>query len=94
MKFTQNAIEEIKELNLEREFTFYTDYDWSTPIGCIIEQKAVVYAYRVNDEAATIFTQEFGKGSSTFIGPRYGFYSLDADIFTAFLRHLILSSLN
>lgn len=91
VKFTENAIEIMKELDLESEYAFYTlrPNDWSTPTGCTVQPTSLVYAYRVNDGAATIFTHKFGKGVSIFIGPRFGFDSPDAETFKAFLKSLI-----
>ena len=90
-KFTENAIDIMDELDLERQYEFYTDSDWSTPTGCVTGLDAVVYAHRQNDMAATIFSHGYGNGTSVFIGPRFGFDSTDAETFNTFLRSLILS---
>jgi len=91
--FTENATEILKDLDLNREYEFYKDKDWSTPTGCLVEPESVIYAYRVKDQAATIFSHKFGKGISIFNGPRHGFGSPDAQTFELFLRALILSAL-
>lgn len=88
VKFTDSAME-IMELNLGYEYAFYTSADWSTPIGCVVQPEVVVYAYRVKDEAATIFLNKFGEGKSLYIGPRFGFNSPDKVIFKTFLESLI-----
>jgi len=93
VKFTEDAKEIIKGLDLNQEYAFYTDSDWSTPTACLAQLESIVYAYRVNDQAATIFSYKFGKGNIIFNGPRFGFLSQDAGTFVAFLRALILSAL-
>lgn len=93
VKFNEDAKEIMKDLDLNREYAFYRDADWSTPIGCLVEPESVVYAYRVNDQAAVIFSHKFGKGATIFNGPRHGFVSPDLPVFIPFLRALILSAL-
>jgi len=88
VKFNDSAIE-IIDIDLEYEYEFYTIDDWSTPTGCVVQPETVVYAYRVNDGAGTIFLNRFGEGTSIFIGPRYGFNSPDKELFEAFLQSLI-----
>lgn len=83
----------IVNLDLNREYAFYKDSDWSTPTGCLVQPESILYAYRVNDQAATIFSHRFGEGIIIFNGPRYGFMSQDTYEFIAFLRALILSAL-
>ena len=90
VKFTDNATEIMSDLALDREYAFYEDSDWSTPVGALVKPESVVYAYRVNDGAATIFLHEFGQGTSVFVGPRFGFTSMNEEIFVAFIRSLIL----
>lgn len=91
VKFTENVKSVMTDLDLDREYEFYKDFDWSTPYGCIVEPESVIYAYSVGDGSAVIFSHKFGKGTSIFIGPRYGFGSPDAEIFIAFLQALIRS---
>lgn len=95
VKFTENAKEIMKDLDLNQEYALYTDSDWSTPTGCLAQPEAVIYAYRVDDPSrvAAIFSHKFGKGTIIFNGPRHGFRSPDAGTFVAFLRTLILSAL-
>jgi len=93
VKFTEDAKSIMKDLDLDREYAFYRDADWSTPIGCLVQPESVVYAYRVNDQAAAIFSRKFGKGTTIFNGARHGFVSLDSPTFIPFLRALILSAL-
>ncbi len=94
VKFTENAIEIMSDVTLDREYAFYKDSDWSTPIGAVVKPESVIYAYRVNDGAATIFLHKFGQGTSIFVGPRFGFESTDKWIFVPFIRSLILSVLD
>ena len=89
VKFTEDATGIVSELDLGREYSFYTDSDWSTPTGVLVEPESVVYAYRVDDQLATIFAHNFGEGISIFVGPRFGFESSDATIFRTFLQSLI-----
>jgi hypothetical protein len=89
VKFTEDATDIVSELDLGREYAFYTDSDWSTPTGVQVEPESVVYAYRVDDQLATIIAHNFEEGTSIFVGPRYGFYSSDATIFRTFLQSLI-----
>lgn len=94
VKFTENATEIMSGLDLDHEYAFYKDSDWSTPIGALVEPESVVYAYRVNDSAPTIFVHEFGQGTSLFVGPRFGFASIDKEVFESFIQSLILSVLD
>jgi len=90
-KFTEDATQIVKELDLDREYAFYTTSDWSTPAGALAEAETVVYAYRVNDQVPTIFSHNFGSGTSIFVGPRFGFESSDAAIFRTFLQSLMVN---
>ena len=90
-KFTEDATQIMKELVLDREYAFYTASDYSTPTGALAKAESVVYAYRVNDQLATIFAYNFGEGTSIFVGPRSGFGSPDAAIFRTFLQSLIVN---
>ena len=91
VKFTEDATDIVSELDLGREYAFYTDSDWSTPTGVLVEPESVVYAYRVDDQLATIFSHNFEEGTSIFVGPRFGFDSSDVTIFRTFLQSLILN---
>jgi hypothetical protein len=89
VKFTEDATSIVSELDLGREYAFYIDSDYSTPTGVLVEPESVVYAYRVDDQLATILAHNFGEGTSIFVGPRFGFSSSDATIFRTFLQSLI-----
>lgn len=91
VKFTERAAEVTGDLDLSGEYAFYTSSDWSTPTATLAQSDSVVYAYRVNDGAATIFSHEFGNGTVVFNGVRFGFSSLDADVYVRFLQALIQS---
>lgn len=91
VKFTKRAAEVTRDLDLSGEYAFYTSFDWSTPTATLAQSESVVYAYRVNDEAATIFSHEFGNGTVAFNGVRFGFDSPDADVSQRFLQTLIQS---
>jgi len=93
-KFTEEATQIMEELVLDREYAFYTAADWSTPTGALVEAESVVYAYRANDQLATIFGHNFGEGTSIFVGPRFGFESSDATIFRTFLQSLIVNHIS
>jgi hypothetical protein len=90
-KFTLDATEIMEDLDVSREYAFYTDSDWSTPIATITKSESLVYAYRENDGKATLFTHNFGNGTLIFNGVRYGFWSPDADVFQQFFLDLVLS---
>ncbi|UCE28963.1 MAG: glycosyltransferase family 39 protein [Candidatus Bathyarchaeota archaeon] len=90
-KFTENATQIMQELDLDREYAFYTASDWSTPAGVLAEPESTVYAYREEDQLATILTHDYGEGTSIFVGSRFGFESSDAGIFRTFLMYLITS---
>jgi len=90
-KFTENATQIVEELVLDREYVFYTTSDWSTPTGAVTHRESIVYAYRIDDQVPTIFSHNFGSGTSIFIGPRFGFESSDATIFRTFLQSLIIN---
>ena len=79
----------LSDINLEEEYEFYLEYDWSTPTGVGKKTESDVYAYRIDDQLATIFSHDFGKGTSIFIGPRFGFTSADAEIFRTFIESLL-----
>jgi len=91
IRFTSDATSIREDVDLNREYSFYTDLDWSTPTATLNQYESVVYAYRVNDGGATIFSHEFGNGSLIFNGVRYGFWSPDAEIFQRFLQAVIQS---
>ena len=91
VKFTEPATEVMGDLDLNAEYAFYTNSDWSTPTATLAQSDSVVYAYRVNDEAATVFSHEFGNGTVVFNGVRFGFASPDADVSQRFLQALIQS---
>lgn len=91
VKFTENATEIMKNIDLDREYIFYTSNDWSTPAGCTVDPQSVVYAYRVNDEAGAIFSHKFGNGTSIFNGAQYGYYSEDAETWSVFLQASVQS---
>jgi len=91
VKFTEHAAEVMGDLDLSGEYAFYTNSDWSTPTSTLAQSDSVVYAYRVNDGAATIFSHEFGNGTVIFNGIRFGFWSPDADVSQRFLQALIQS---
>lgn len=90
-RFTTDATEIMEDLDISREYAFYTELDWSTPTATITKPESVIYAYRENDGKATLFTHDFGNGTVIFTGVRYGFWSLDADVFQRFLQALIQS---
>ena len=91
VKFTGNATEIMKNIDLDHEYEFYTSSDWSTPTGCTVNPHSVVYAYRVNDQAGAIFSLKFGNGTSIFNGARYGWNSKDAETWRLFLQALVQS---
>jgi hypothetical protein len=92
--FTEEATQIMQELVLDREYAFYTTSDWSTPTGALVQAESVVYAYRANDQLATIFAHTFGEGISIFVGPRFGFESSDATIYRTFLQSLIVNHMS
>lgn len=94
VKFTENATQILSNLDLNREYEFYTGSDWSTPVGALVKPESVVFAYRVDDGAPTIFLHLFGEGTSIFVGPRFGFESADKITFVSLVRLLILSALD
>ncbi len=91
VKFTENATEIMKNIDLDHEYEFYTSKDWSTPTGCTVNPDSVVYAYRVNDQAGAIFSHKFGNGTSIFNGARHGWKSKDAETWRLFLQALVQS---
>ena len=90
-RFTTDATEIMEDLDIGREYAFYTESDWSTPTATITKPESVIYAYRENDGKATLFTYNFGKGTLIFNGVRYSFWSPDADVFQQFFLDLVLS---
>ena len=95
VKFTEDAKKIMKDLDLDHEYAFHSELPlYQTPTGCfVLSSESVVYAYRVDDQAATVFLHKFEEGSSVFIGPRYWFPSPDAETFRSFLLALIRSVL-
>lgn len=91
VKFTERAAEVMRDLDLSGEYAFYTSSDWSTPTATLAQSESVVYAYRADDEAATIFSHEFGNGTVVFNGIRFGFWSADAEVSQPFLQALFQS---
>ncbi len=91
--FTEEATQITQELSLDRGYAFYTTADWSTPTGALAKAESIIYAYRANDQLATIFAHDFGEGTSIFVGPRFGFTSPDEGIFRMFIQSLIGSHL-
>jgi hypothetical protein len=89
VKFTEDAISILNGIDIEHEYSFYTDLNWSTPIGVSADLDSVVYAYRPEDNLATIISNKFGSGKSIFVGPRFGFYSSDSTTFWSFMQSLI-----
>ena len=91
VKFTDSAKELTANVDTTVEYAFYTDSDWSTPTATIAEPESVVYAYRVDDGAATIFSHAFGNGIVVFNGIRFGFESDYSDVSQHFLQTLLQS---
>lgn len=91
VKFTERVAEVTGDLDLSGEYAFYTISDWSTPTATLAQSESVVYAYRVDDGAATIFSHEFGNGTVVFNGVRFGFWSADAEVSQRFLQALFQS---
>ncbi len=92
-RFTTAATEMMEELDINREYAFYTGSDWSTPTATIAKSESTIYAYR-EDGKATLFTNDFGNGTVISNGVRYGFWSPDADIFQHFFQELVLSEMH
>jgi hypothetical protein len=89
VKFTENATDILKNIDLDYEYEFYTSWDWSTPTGCTVSPNSVIYAYRVDDQAGAIFSHKYGNGTSIFNGARYGYNSEDAETWKMFLQALV-----
>ncbi|UCG37081.1 MAG: glycosyltransferase family 39 protein [Candidatus Bathyarchaeota archaeon] len=92
-RFTTAATEIMEDLDINREYAFYTESDWSTPTATIAKPESTIYAYR-EDGKATLFTSNFGNGTVIFNGVRYGFWSPDADIFQQFFQELAMSEMH
>jgi len=88
-QFTENATEIMKNIDLDHEYEFFTSSDWSTPTGVTVIPDSVVYAYRIEDQAETIFSHKHGNGTSIFNGARYGYNSEDAETWKMFLQALV-----
>jgi 4-amino-4-deoxy-L-arabinose transferase-like glycosyltransferase len=90
--FTEDALDVLSEINLDKSYAFYSQSLWSSPTGCTgIDSDVTIYAIRVEDGAVTIFAKPYYNGVVIFSGLRH-IYSLEATdygLYENFLENLL-----
>jgi len=92
IRFTQNALTISTEIDLNKSYALYSNSNYSSPTGLTeIGQDVVVYATRVEDEAAAIFAKPYFDGTIIFSGirPSYGTLAKDYTSYIDFVETLI-----
>ena len=93
--FTKDASSDLPQLDLDRDYAFYSQSLYSSPSGCTgIEPDVSVYANRVEDGAVTIFAKPHYNGVIIFSGVRHSHSIRTADYssYASFLENLVEKS--
>jgi len=93
--FTEDALNVLPQLNLDRSYALYSQSLYSSPTGCTgIEPDVAIYANRVEDGAVTIFAKPYYNGVVIFSGVRHvhALKAADYDIYKNFIENLLEKS--
>ena len=92
VEFTDYATRISQEIELDRDYALYSSSSYSSPTGLIgLEEDVVVYATRVEDKSAVIYTKPHINGIVIFSGvrPFYGVTTSDYTTYLNFIEKLI-----
>jgi hypothetical protein len=85
IQFTQNALNVSTEIDLNKSYALYSSSNYSSPTGLsVIGEDVVVYATRVEDDAAAIFAKPYLDGTIIFTGIRPS-YATSAKDYVAYI---------
>ena len=91
ISFTENSFNISTEIELTKQYAYYTNGYWSSPTGMMgIEEDVLVLATRIEDKATAIYAKHYLNGTVIFSGIRlpYAKYSEDYEILIDFLESL------
>ncbi|MFX0196734.1 MAG: ArnT family glycosyltransferase [Candidatus Hodarchaeota archaeon] len=95
--FTEDALNVLTEINLDKNYALYSQNLYSSPTGCTgIEADVVVYAERVDDGAIAIFAKPYYNGVVIFSGVRHLHASKanDYGLYINFIENLLEKASN
>jgi len=95
--FTEDALNVLTEINLNKSYALSSQSFWSSPTGCTsIDPDVLVYAKRVEDGATTIFAKSYFNGVVIFSGVRHVHASKanDYGLYIKFIQNLLEKASN
>lgn len=97
IKFTENALSISSQVSLNQSYALYSSSMWSSPTGLTeIEEDVVVYATRVEDGAAAIYSKIHIEGAVIFSGVRHSYATGTEDfgIYINFVEALLKKAID